>query len=100
MQCGTSGIGFEGLSSILELCRKKVIPERLFYKRNLFRSYGLGIEEHDQEGRVICLEFEDFYMVTVYTPNSKNELERLDYRMIWEDEFRNYLSKLNEKNRL
>ena len=59
-------------------------------------SYGLGIEEHDQEGRVITLEFEDFYMVTVYTPNSKNELERLDYRMIWEDEFRSYLAKLNE----
>ena len=59
-------------------------------------SYGLGIEEHDQEGRVITLEFKDFYMVTVYTPNSKNELERLDYRMVWEDEFRSYLAKLNE----
>ncbi len=66
-------------------------------KEPLSVSYGLGIEEHDQEGRVICLEFDNFYMVTVYTPNSKNELERLDYRMIWEDEFRKYLSKLNEK---
>ena len=47
-------------------------------------SYGLGIEEHDKEGRVITLEFEDFYFITVYTPNSKTELERLDYRMIWE----------------
>src|SRR3712207_6422581 len=63
-------------------------------KEPLSVSYGLGIEEHDQEGRVICLEFEDFYMITVYTPNSKNELERLDYRMVWEDEFRKYLSKL------
>lgn len=60
-------------------------------------TYGLGIEEHDQEGRVITLEFEKFYMVTVYTPNSKDELLRLDYRMIWEDEFRKYLKKLNEK---
>lgn len=58
-------------------------------------SYGLGIEEHDQEGRVITLEFDNFYMVTVYTPNSKNELLRLDYRMVWEDEFRSYLLRLN-----
>lgn len=58
--------------------------------------YGLGIEEHDKEGRVITLEFEDFHLVTVYTPNSKAELERLDYRMIWEDEFRKYLKRLDE----
>ena len=60
-------------------------------------SYGLGIEEHDKEGRVITLEFEKFYMVTVYTPNSKDELLRLDYRMIWEDEFRKYLKNLEKK---
>ena len=60
-------------------------------------SYGLGIEEHDKEGRVITLEFEDFYFITVYTPNSKAELERLDYRMIWEDEFRKYMKNLEEK---
>lgn len=59
--------------------------------------YGMGIEEHDQEGRVITLEFEEFYMVTVYTPNSQNELARLPYRMEWEDAFRNYLKKLEEK---
>ncbi|WP_404988566.1 exodeoxyribonuclease III [Clostridium culturomicium] len=59
-------------------------------------SYGLGIEEHDKEGRVIACEFEDFYLVTVYTPNSKSELARLDYRMIWEDEFRAYLKRLEE----
>ena len=59
-------------------------------------SYGLGIEEHDKEGRVITLEFEDFYMVTVYTPNSQNELKRLDYRMVWEDAFRSYLTELNQ----
>ena len=60
-------------------------------------SYGIGIEEHDKEGRVITLEFEDFYFITVYTPNSKTELERLDYRMIWEDEFRKYMKNLEEK---
>ena len=60
-------------------------------------DYGIGIEEHDREGRVITLEFENFYMVTVYTPNSKRELLRLDYRMEWEDEFRKYLLGLNEK---
>lgn len=59
-------------------------------------SYGIGIEEHDKEGRVITLEFEKFYLVTVYTPNSKSELERLDYRMVWEDEFRKHLKKLDE----
>lgn len=59
-------------------------------------TYGIGIEEHDKEGRVITLEFEDFYLVNVYTPNSKRELERLDYRQIWEDEMRKYLLKLNE----
>ena len=58
--------------------------------------YGLGIEEHDQEGRVITLEFEKFYLVNCYTPNSKRELERLEYRMIWEDEFRNYLLNLKD----
>ncbi len=59
---------------------------------------GIGIEEHDKEGRVITLEFENFYMVTVYTPNSQNELARLDYRMTWEDAFLAYLKKLEEKH--
>ena len=58
---------------------------------------GIGIEEHDQEGRVITLEYDDFYFVTVYTPNSQNELVRLDYRMKWEDDFRAWLKKLEEK---
>ena len=58
-------------------------------------TYGIGKEEHDKEGRVITLEFEKFYMVNIYTPNSKRELERLDYRQIWEDEIRKYLLKLN-----
>ena len=59
--------------------------------------YGLGIEEHDKEGRVITLEFSDFYFITVYTPNSKTELERLDYRMVWEDEFRKYMKDLEKE---
>lgn len=60
-------------------------------------TYGMGIEEHDQEGRIITLEYADFYLVTCYTPNSKQELERLDYRMVWEDAFRDYLSNLAKK---
>lgn len=59
-------------------------------------TYGIGKEEHDQEGRIITLEYEDFYLVNCYTPNSKRELERLDYRMIWEDEIREYLVKLDK----
>lgn len=65
-------------------------------KEPLSVSYGIGIEEHDKEGRVITLEFEDFYMVTVYTPNAQQELKRLEYRMSWEDEFRLYLMKLDK----
>ncbi len=60
-------------------------------------TYGMGIEDHDSEGRIICAEFQDWFVVTVYTPNSKNGLLRLPYRMQWEDEFRNYLLKLNER---
>ena len=60
-------------------------------------SYGLGIEEHDKEGRVITLEYPEYYVVTVYTPNSQNELKRLSYRMEWEDAFRQYLNGLAEK---
>ncbi|MFL0270032.1 exodeoxyribonuclease III [Candidatus Clostridium radicumherbarum] len=59
-------------------------------------SYGLNIEEHDKEGRVITLEFQDFYMITVYTPNSKEKLARLDYRMTWEDAFRSYVMELDK----
>ncbi len=60
-------------------------------------AYGIGIDEHDHEGRVITLEYDDFYMVTCYTPNSQNELARLDYRMVWEDDFRAYLNDLKAK---
>lgn len=60
-------------------------------------SYGIDIKEHDQEGRVITLEFDKFYIINIYTPNSKRELERLEYRMIWEEEIRKYLNKLSKK---
>ncbi len=63
-------------------------------------TYGIGIEEHDQEGRVITLEYPEFYFITCYTPNSQNELKRLDYRMRWEDDFRNYLKELDAKKPL
>lgn len=66
-------------------------------KEPLSVFYGMGIEEHDKEGRVITLEFEDFYMVTVYTPNSQSELRRLEYRMQWEKDFLSYLLNLQEK---
>ena len=66
-------------------------------KEPLSVAYGIGIEEHDQEGRVITLEFDDYYFITVYTPNSQNELARLPYRMKWEEDFLAYLKKLEEK---
>ena len=66
----------------------KIKPEKV--------SYGIGIEEHDQEGRVITLEFKNFYLINCYTPNSGRELARLDYRMVWEEEFKKYLKKLDE----
>ncbi len=64
-------------------------------QKPLHVAYGLGVEEHDKEGRVITAEYPDFYLVTVYTPNSQRELARLDYRMIWEDDFRAYLQRLD-----
>jgi len=77
----------KGYSGTLILTKQKPIKE----------TYGMGIEKHDKEGRIITLEFENFYMVNCYTPNSKRELERLEYRQEWEDNFRNYLEKLNNK---
>lgn len=65
-------------------------------KEPLSVTYGIGMEEHDHEGRVITLEFDDFYMITCYTPNSQNELKRLDYRMKWEDDFKSYLKELEK----
>lgn len=66
-------------------------------QKPIYVTYGIGIDEHDKEGRVITLEFKDFYMINIYTPNAKRGLERLDYRQIWEDEIRKYLLKLNQE---
>ena len=91
-------LDFEGYKSYWNSAEKKGYSgTAVFTKINpLNVKYGIGIEEHDKEGRVITLEFQDFYLVNVYTPNSKRGLERLDYRMVWEDEMRKYLLKLNE----
>ena len=89
---------FEGYTSYWNSAERKGYSGTAIFtkKKPLNVTYGIGIEEHDKEGRIITLEFENFYLVTSYTPNAKRELERLDYRMIWEDEIRKYLLKLNE----
>lgn len=89
---------FEGYKSYWNSAeRKGYSGTAIFTKKNPLKvNYGIGIDEHDKEGRVITLEFEKFYMVTIYTPNAKRELERLEYRMIWEDEIRKYLLNLKK----
>ena len=90
---------FEGYKSYWNSAEKKGYSGTAIFTKTqpISVKYGIGIEEHDKEGRVITLEFENFYFVTVYTPNSQTELKRLDYRMKWEDDFRNYLLNLNSK---
>ena len=97
-QMGQIDLQLEGYKSFWNSAEKKGYSgTAIFTKTNpLSVNYGIGIEEHDKEGRVITLEFEKFYIVNIYTPNSKRELERLDYRQIWEDEIRKYLLKLNK----
>ncbi len=89
---------FDGYTSYWNSAEKKGYSGTAIFTKIKPKSvkYGIGIEEHDKEGRVITLEFKDFYMVNIYTPNSKRELERLEYRQIWEDEIRKYLLNLNE----
>ena len=89
---------FKGYTSYWNSAEKKgYTGTAIFTKQKpISVTYGIGIEEHDKEGRVITLEFEKFYMINIYTPNSKRELERLEYRQIWEDEIRKYMLKLNE----
>ena len=89
---------FEGYTSYWNSAEKKGYSGTAIFTKQkpLNVTYGIGIEEHDKEGRVITLEFENFYMVDIYTPNSKRGLERLGYRQIWEDEIRKYLLKLNK----
>lgn len=98
MQEGQAEINFNGYYQFWNSAEKKGYSGTAIFSKVKPKNvtYGIGIEEHDKEGRVITLEFENFYLVNCYTPNSKRELERLEYRMIWEDEFRKYLLKLNE----
>ena len=97
-QEGQVNLEFEGYQSFWNSAEKKGYSGTAIFSKikPLSVKFGIGIEEHDKEGRVITLEFKDFYMVNIYTPNSKRELERLDYRQIWEDEIRKYLLKLNK----
>ena len=91
-------IQFDGYYRYINSAVKKGYSGTMVFTKQkpLSVTYGLGIEEHDQEGRIITLEYNDFYFVCCYTPNSKRELERLDYRMVWEDEILKYFKKLEE----
>ena len=99
MQEGQLDLQFDGYTSYWNYAEKKGYSGTAIYTRHqpLNVTLGIDIEHHDKEGRVITLEMPDFYLVTVYTPNSQDELRRLDYRMTWEDDFRAYLLALNTK---
>lgn len=99
MQAGQLDLQFPGYQSYWNYAEKKGYSGTAIYSRHqpLNVTYGLGIEEHDHEGRVITLEFDHFFLVTVYTPNSQDGLRRLDYRMTWEEAFYQYLHKLDEQ---
>lgn len=97
LQAGQTDIAFEGYESYWNYAEKKGYSGTAIFTRHnpLSVRYGLGLEEHDTEGRVITLEMPSFFLVTVYTPNSQDGLRRLDYRMQWDDAFREYLQKLD-----
>lgn len=97
MQEGQLDLQFPGYQSFWNYAEKKGYSGTAIFSRQepLSVTYGMGIEQHDHEGRVITIETEQFFLVTVYTPNSQDGLKRLDYRMTWEDDFRNYLLKLD-----
>lgn len=99
LQEGQIELNLEGYHQYWNYAEKKGYSGTAIFTKEkpISVQYGLGIEEHDKEGRVITLEFEKFYMVTVYTPNSQEKLARLDYRMIWEEEFRKFLLELDSK---
>ncbi len=99
LQEGQISLELEGYHQYWNYAIKKGYSGTAIFTRRepMSVAYGIGIEEHDQEGRVITLEFAEFYLVTVYTPNSQSELARLDYRMRWEDAFLSYLKGLGEK---
>ena len=99
MQAGQLDLQFEGYQSFWNYADKKGYSGTAVFTRHqpLSVSYGIDIDEHDHEGRVITLEMDDFFLVTVYTPNSQDGLRRLDYRMKWEDDFLAYLKRLDQK---
>ena len=98
MQEGQLDLSFEGYTSYWNYAEKKGYSGTAIFTKHqpLQVTYGLGIDEHDHEGRVITLEMEKFFLVTVYTPKSQDGLKRLDYRMTWDDDFRAYLQKLDQ----
>lgn len=99
MQAGQLDLQFEGYKSYWSYADKKGYSGTAIYTRHepLAVSYGLGIDEHDHEGRVITLEMPEYFVVTAYVPNSQDGLRRLDYRMKWDEDFRNYLTELRKK---
>ena len=99
LQAGQIDLDLPGYHQYWNYAEKKGYSGTAIFAKNkaLSVSYGIGIEEHDKEGRVITLEYDNFYLVTCYTPNSQNELKRLPYRMQWEDDFREYLKTLDTK---
>ena len=99
MQAGQLDLQFPGYTSYWNYAEKKGYSGTAIFTRHtpLNVTYGIGIDEHDHEGRVITLEMDDFFLVTVYVPNSQDELRRLDYRMRWEDDFRGYLQSLDAR---
>lgn len=99
LQAGQIDLDLPGYHQYWNYAEKKGYSGTAIFAKNkaLSVSYGIGIEEHDKEGRVITLEYDNFYLVTCYTPNSQNELKRLPYRMQWEDDFREYLKTLDAK---
>lgn len=99
LQAGQIDLDLPGYHQYWNYAEKKGYSGTAIFAKNepLSVSYGIGIEEHDREGRVITLEYNNFYLVTCYTPNSQNELKRLPYRMQWEDDFREYLKTLDAK---
>jgi exodeoxyribonuclease-3 len=99
MQEGQLDLQFEGYQSFWNSAEKKGYSGTAIFTRHqpLNVTYGIGIDLHDHEGRVVTLEMEDFFLVCCYTPNSQDGLKRLEYRMSWEDAFRSYLKRLDEK---
>jgi len=99
MQAGQLDLQFDGYQSYWNYAEKRGYSGTAIYTRHtpLSVTYGMGIDAHDHEGRVITLEMNDFYLVTVYTPNSQDELKRLDYRMTWEDDFKTFLLALDAR---